>query len=463
MNPFQKRFKKLCAREVVIFLPMRYNKRNYALRHMPHKQGLPEGIMGKKDYSKIGQEISHAVREAMRAADFENIGRTVEDNVKGFADDINEVFGGPGSAGHRPPHPYAPPTPPKGTPDNCPPNGQRPPQQPIRPSYSSPNLHNSRIPGAISGMTWAIAGLVMGVPLLIADIAMVAAAATGMVAFSEFMVAGAVTFSMTAAAFFAVGHGIRKRRQVRRFRRYRDALDGAAFGMVDQLADSAGETHERAVKDLKKMIMDGVYPQGHLDKDQTCFMIDDETYQAYLDAEKNYNAREEAAKEKEEKKKENPQQAQLEEVRQEGNRYLQEIQAANDAIPGKEVSAKLDKLEQVTGRIFQCVEQHPEKLPEIRRFMRYYLPTTLKLVKSYQEFDTQPVQGENITKAKQEIERSLDTINTAFANLLDSLFANDVLDVSADISTLETMLKQEGLTGSDFTPKQPKMESTEEK
>lgn len=74
----------------------------------------------------------------------------------------------------------------------------------------------------------------------------------------------------------------------------------------------------------------------------------------------------------------------------------------------------------------------------------------MKLVNSYEEFESQPVQGENITKAKGEIEQALDTINMAFENLLDTLFANDAFDISADISTLETMLKQEGLTGSDF-------------
>ena len=137
-------------------------------------------------------------------------------------------------------------------------------------------------------------------------------------------------------------------------------------------------------------------------------------------------------------------------MKKEGSEYLQQIRAVNDALPGKEISDKLDRLENVSARIFVCVEQHPEKLPDIRSFMRYYLPTTLKLVKSYEEFEAQPVQGENITKAKAEIEKALDTINTAFGNLLDTLFADDALDISADISTLETMLKQGGLTGSDF-------------
>ena len=82
--------------------------------------------------------------------------------------------------------------------------------------------------------------------------------------------------------------------------------------------------------------------------------------------------------------------------------------------------------------------------------MNYYLPTTLKLLNAYSEFDSQPVQGENIRTAKAEIEKTLDTIIVAFENLLDSLFQDDMLDISTDISALEATLAQEGLTGDDF-------------
>ena len=129
---------------------------------------------------------------------------------------------------------------------------------------------------------------------------------------------------------------------------------------------------------------------------------------------------------------------------------IQRIREVNDRIEGQEVSAKMDRLEQVAERIFEQVQEHPEKLPDIRKLMSYYLPTTLKLLDAYEEFDSQPVQGENIKNAKQQIEKTLDTINLAFENLLDQLFTDEVLDVSSDISVLETMLKQEGLTGSEF-------------
>ena len=129
---------------------------------------------------------------------------------------------------------------------------------------------------------------------------------------------------------------------------------------------------------------------------------------------------------------------------------IRQIREANDAIPGEDISQKLFRLEEITSKIFDHVEKHPEKLPEIRKFLNYYLPITLKLVDAYREFDSQPVQGEHIMSAKAEIRETLDTINQAFENLLDSLFENAAMDISTDISALEAMLAQEGLTGNDF-------------
>ncbi len=102
------------------------------------------------------------------------------------------------------------------------------------------------------------------------------------------------------------------------------------------------------------------------------------------------------------------------------------------------------------GKIFDYVELHPDQLPEIRKFMEYYLPTTLKLLEAYKEFDSQPVQGGNISSAKKKMEKALDTINLAFENLLDNLFEDAAMDISTDISVLNTLLAQEGLTEKDL-------------
>ena len=114
------------------------------------------------------------------------------------------------------------------------------------------------------------------------------------------------------------------------------------------------------------------------------------------------------------------------------------------------ISQKLDRLEIILCKIFEYVENHTDELPETRKFMGYYLPTTLKLVNAYREMDAEPIQGENIRSAKHEIEATLDTINYAFENLLDSFYQDKAMDISTDITVLETMLAQEGLTEKDF-------------
>ena len=401
--------------------------------------------MRNREYRHIGRKVRRTVRDAIRSGNFEDIGQAVENGVQEFTDDVNGVLDGLRNAGRYPSYPHTQNGAGDGAfrddADGCP------------PVYRDPSVHSafrSRMPGSISGLVYTIIGSVTGILLLIADITVFAVGVVSFRLLTDFTVAVSVLTSLMAVAFFLMGRGITLRRRARRFARYRDAMGGAAFCMVDKLADTAGETRERAKKDIKKMIDSGACPQGHLDRSETCFMVDDETYDAYLEAEKAYVARTRAAQTEEQKQQTDPKEAELAAAIKEGNGYLQQIRAINDALPGKEISEKLDRLESVTARIFACVGQHPEKLPDIRSFMRYYLPTTLKLVKSYEEFESQPVQGENITGAKEEIEQALDTINTAFGNLLDNLFADDALDVSADISTLETMLKQGGLTGSDF-------------
>ena len=110
------------------------------------------------------------------------------------------------------------------------------------------------------------------------------------------------------------------------------------------------------------------------------------------------------------------------------------------------MSEKLYRLESTMDRIVEQVRQNPSSAPELRKLMSYYLPTTVKLLKAYKELDKQTVSGENITNTKQEIEDALDTINDAFENLLDSLFQNMAWDVSSDISVMQTMFAQDGLT-----------------
>ena len=122
----------------------------------------------------------------------------------------------------------------------------------------------------------------------------------------------------------------------------------------------------------------------------------------------------------------------------------------NDRIPGVEVSNKIFKIEDLTGRILKRVEEHPSSVEDIKQLMKYYLPMTIKLLTAYAEMDEQQVKVENIDKSKHEIENVLDSLNGAFSKLLDDLYKDTAWDISSDVSVLNAMLKREGLKGNDF-------------
>ena len=134
-------------------------------------------------------------------------------------------------------------------------------------------------------------------------------------------------------------------------------------------------------------------------------------------------------------------------LRRERDRAVSELRRLNDAIPDEKISAQIDHLEEVTGKIFSLVMEKPEKQPQISRFLSYYLPTTLKLLNAYDRMDSAGVSGSNINTTKQKVERMLDTLCSAFDKQLDALFGDEALDISTDITVMENLLAQEGLSG----------------
>ena len=244
--------------------------------------------------------------------------------------------------------------------------------------------------------------------------------------------------------------GNRLRKKIKRFRSYVKTLNGKPYANVKDLAKSVRKSEKFVRKDLKKMIDKRMFLEGHLDKNGVCFMATDDAYEQYLETERNMEERkaEEARRPKTQLSED------VQKVIEEGNRYIEEIRRSNDAIPGVEISNKMYHLENVIRRIFQRVEKHPELINDLHKFMDYYLPTTMKLLNAYEELDKQELTGEHVQSAKTEIENTLDTINDAFENLLDSFYKETAWDVSSDISVLKTMLAQEGLTGKkDFKEK----------
>ena len=136
----------------------------------------------------------------------------------------------------------------------------------------------------------------------------------------------------------------------------------------------------------------------------------------------------------------------------EGEQYLKEIRAANQAIADPKISYQITRMEKSTEKIFDRIREKPEQVSLVRNFMTYYLPTTLKILKAYDKMDDQGISGENIDSTLREIRRMLQTVADAFEKQLDTLFKDEALDISTDITVLENMLAKEGLTGGDFDP-----------
>ena len=175
----------------------------------------------------------------------------------------------------------------------------------------------------------------------------------------------------------------------------------------------------------------------------------DKVYQTVEDKEKTSQEKAQAEQKKaeEEPLSKDPQVAALQKERA---RAISEMRRLNDAILDEKISAQIDHLEEVTGKILDQVIQQPKKQPQIRRFLDYYLPTTLKLLNAYDRMDSVGVSGSNIDATKVKVEKMLDTVCRAFDKQLDALFGEEALDISTDITVMENLLAQEGLAGMDI-------------
>ena len=246
--------------------------------------------------------------------------------------------------------------------------------------------------------------------------------------------------------------GIRTLGMVGRFNTYKRILGQKTYCALDKLARSVGKSAGFVRKELSRMIDDGLFLEGHMDKEGRNLITSDETYRNF---ERSRLALEQRQKEEAKAHAAAPTappqpdthalDPQVQEVLDRGNEFLRQIRKCNDAIPGEEISGKISRIELIVRRIFQRAQVHPEIIPDLKKLMDYYLPMTVKLLNAYADMDAQPVQGETIQASKREIEDTLDTLNLAFEKLLDSVFQDTAMDVSSDISVLQTLLAQEGL------------------
>ncbi|MDR3277176.1 MAG: 5-bromo-4-chloroindolyl phosphate hydrolysis family protein [Oscillospiraceae bacterium] len=134
----------------------------------------------------------------------------------------------------------------------------------------------------------------------------------------------------------------------------------------------------------------------------------------------------------------------------EGETAVAEMRRLQAAIAEPGIRQKIAALAEITDKIFKDALDDPADYPQIKRFADFYLPTTMKLLNAYDRFGKSGAAGENISQTLTRIDSALDTIAESCKKQFDALFQNQALDIETDIAVLETMLKKEGLTGTDF-------------
>lgn len=229
-----------------------------------------------------------------------------------------------------------------------------------------------------------------------------------------------------------------------RYSRYMKLLEHKQYASIEELAGAVAKNAKTVIKDLEFMIEQKWFLEGRFDERKSQFMLTDKVYENYKQMEQGRLLREQEEQEKQ-RMENDPVKKELAQALAEGNRYVKEIRRLNDEIIGEDISNQLDKIEEIVASIFELVKRKPEKIPDLRKLMQYYLPMTIKVVTSYRDFENERIPSEQLEESKAEIKETLDKVKVAFVTLREKLFQEDVLDVSTDLDVLEAMMSQEGL------------------
>ena len=221
-----------------------------------------------------------------------------------------------------------------------------------------------------------------------------------------------------------------RKRKMKKFRRYLSMIGNQEEISISGLAKAMGTSQKRTMQDLEEMLERDYFEHGYVDAARNLLVLKEGGIpEEEPDAQ--YSVQEDVSN------------AQAESV---ADSTLKHIRAINDDIDNPELSRKIDRIEELTAKIFRLLEARPEKAGELKSFMNYYLPQTLKILENYAKLEEQDVEGENIRETKQKIEDMMDKIVDGYETQLDKLFADDALDISADLKVMETMLEKDGLT-----------------
>lgn len=236
---------------------------------------------------------------------------------------------------------------------------------------------------------------------------------------------------LTATGLVLLFCGIGRRKKATRYRRYLTLIGQRESLSIDTLAKAMPVSYRRACDDLQDMLERGFLPAGYVDAIGRRIVFSDG------------GIREDPVPPK-------PKPASTKPDAASDDAILSAIRAINDDIDDVVMSQKIDRIEEITGKILDFQRKNPSASADLRNFLDYYLPTTLKILRSYAQLEEQGIEGENISSTKFRIEGMMDKVVSGFENRLDKLFQSDALDISSDVQVLEQMLKKDGLASDEL-------------
>ncbi len=256
------------------------------------------------------------------------------------------------------------------------------------------------------------------------------------------------TLAIGAAASFAAGFVMERwgkfaRERSLRYKKYLREFGNKTVVTIDDLSLCAAVEPEIVVKDLNYFIRKDYFKEARLVENNSIFLLDKNTYEVYKN---NYR---DVYKVDAKEADNNLGEGKVDSILEIGKSYVTEIATY---LPNLSEAIKTDvtRLLSIVREIFNQVKKDPAKADELSKFMDYYLPTTVSLLKRYIEFSESEVTTESQRNSMKEIEKTIKTIDDAFLKLLNEMYGNVAMDINSDITVLTTMLKREGLLDNDF-------------
>ena len=314
-----------------------------------------------------------------------------------------------------------------------------------------------------SGVIMAASGgagtVFIGIPALIAALDPLAVGVPGLGVTAALGV-------MTAGFATLLGFGVRNLRRASKLKALQRAVGQREAVTFDDIAARMQVSPKAALSTSRTLIKGGYLPQGRIDDENTTLMVTENAYHQYrqfqqsqrqtlaereaAEAARAAEAAARTAREQDISERLTPEQRAF--VAR-GRDYVRQMDELNAAIDDAAVSERISAIQEVVGRILARAEEEPAVIAGLDRLTAYYLPTTVKLLDAYDRLEEEPIQGENISSSRSEIEHTLEVLHSAFEKLFDDTYQDLSLDVSADISVLHAMLAQEGLTEGPFDVK----------